>query len=97
MSKRGNNDKRAEILVNGLVQGVGFRYFVLREAQNLELKGFVKNLFTGEVLTVVEGEKSLIEDLFNRIKIGPSHASVKNVHITWDRSKSEFTNFEVRH
>ena len=46
---------RAEIIVNGLVQGVGFRYFVYREARDLELKGFVKNLYTGEVFTAAEG------------------------------------------
>lgn len=89
-------DKRAEILVNGLVQGVGFRYFVYREASNLGLNGYVKNLYTGEVLTVVEGNKILIEDLFKKIRIGPSHASVKNAHIEWDGSKNEFTHFEIR-
>ncbi len=93
----GNDYKRAEILVNGLVQGVGFRYFVLREAQELGLKGFVKNLYSGEVLTVVEGEKSLIEDLFKKIKVGPSYASVKNASINWDGSKDEFTHFEIKH
>ena len=97
MPMTSNNEKRAEILVNGLVQGVGFRYFVLHEAQKLKLKGFVKNLYTGEVLTVVEGDKSLIEDLFMKIKVGPSHASVKNAHIEWDGTKNEFTHFEVRH
>jgi acylphosphatase len=45
---------RAEIIVNGLVQGVGYRYFVLREAKRLELKGFTQNLYTGEVMTVVQ-------------------------------------------
>jgi len=92
-----SNEKRAEILVNGLVQGVGFRYFVMREAQNLGLKGFVKNLYTGEVLTMVEGDKVLIEDLFKKIKIGPSHASVRNANINWDGTKNEFTHFEIRH
>lgn len=89
-------DKRAEILVNGFVQGVGFRYFVFREAEKLGLKGFVKNLYSGEVLTVVEGEKYLIEELYNKIRIGPSHASVKGSHIEWNNSKNEFTRFEIR-
>ena len=92
-----SDEKRAEILVNGLVQGVGFRYFVMREAQNLGLKGFVKNLYTGEVLTVVEGDKVLIEDLFKKIKVGPSHASVRNANINWNGTKNEFTHFEIRH
>ncbi len=91
------NLKRAEIIVDGVVQGVGFRYFVIRKAQKLKLKGFVQNLFSGEVLTVVEGEKFLIEELFNEIKIGPSNASVSKCEIKWMEYKNEYTNFEVRY
>ena len=61
------NSVRAEITVNGLVQGVGFRYYILRQAQNLELKGCVKNLFTGEVYTLAEGERGMIEELIKLI------------------------------
>jgi acylphosphatase len=88
--------KRAEIFVNGLVQGVGFRYFILRRAEELGLKGFTKNLSNGEVYTVAEGHISSIEELFDKIKIGPSHAHVKNAAIKWDEYKNEFTQFEVR-
>ncbi|NNG26140.1 MAG: acylphosphatase, partial [Ignavibacteriaceae bacterium] len=63
---------RAEILVNGLVQGVGYRYFVLREARRLDLNGFSENLFSGEVLTIVEGEKAMIEDLICKLRVGPT-------------------------
>ena len=88
---------RAEILVNGLVQGVGFRYFVSNTARQLNLNGFVKNLYTGEVLTVVEGSKVMVEDLFKQIKIGPRSAHVKNANIKWQKNKNEFTDFEVRY
>ncbi len=87
---------RAEIIVNGLVQGVGFRYFVYREAKDLDLKGFVKNLYTGEVLTVAEGERALIEELINKLKVGPMHASVKNYSVDWQEAKNEFNTFETR-
>lgn len=87
---------RAEIIVNGLVQGVGYRYFVYREAQKLGLKGYVKNLYTGEVLTVAEGEKSLVEELINKLKVGPMHASVKNCKVSWDEPINEFNSFEIR-
>lgn len=87
---------RAEIVVNGLVQGVGFRYFVMREAKKLGLNGYVKNLYTGEVLTVVEGEKAIVEELINKLKVGPIHASVKNFKVDWQETKNEFTEFEVR-
>ena len=90
------NSVRAEITVNGLVQGVGFRYYILRQAQSLGLKGFVKNLFTGEVHTLAEGERGIIEEIFKLIKTGPSHAQVKNCRVEWSDSTDEFTTFEIR-
>ncbi len=93
----GQNELRAEILANGLVQGVGFRYFVVINAEKLNLKGYVKNLYTGEVLTVIEGTRHMIEALFDQIKIGPRSGQVRNATITWEASKNEFTTFEVRY
>jgi acylphosphatase len=90
------NLKRAEIVAAGLVQGVGFRYFVLRKAQNLGLKGYVENLYSGQVLTVVEGDGSFIEELFKEIRTGPSHASVSKCTIQWHTYFGEFKRFEVR-
>ena len=87
---------QAKIIVNGLVQGVGFRYFVYREAKDLGLKGYVINLYTGEVLTVAEGEKALVEELINKLKIGPMHASVKNCFVEWEETANEFDAFEIR-
>ena len=87
---------RAEIVVNGLVQGVGYRYFVVREAKKLGLKGCTKNLYTGEVLTVVEGEKASVDELVMKLKVGPMHASVKSCKVDWQEPKNEFTDFEVR-
>ena len=74
-------DIRAEIIVNGLVQGVGYRYFVVREAKKFGLKGYTKNLYTGEVLTVVEGERAIVEELIKKLKVGPMHASVKSCKV----------------
>lgn len=89
--------ERAEIIANGLVQGVGFRYYVLRVGMSLGLKGYTQNLYSGEVLTVVEGEKYLIEELFTKIKIGPPYANVKNVSIKWSEPENEFITFEIKH
>ena len=86
----------AEIIVNGLVQGVGFRYFVLREAKKLNLNGYVKNLYTGEVLTVVEGEKAMVEEIIKKLRVGPIHAAVKDCKVDWGEPKNEFTEFEVK-
>jgi acylphosphatase len=88
---------RAEIIATGVVQGVGFRYFVVRNALALGLTGYTKNLFTGEVLTVAEGERFAIEALIEKIKIGPSRAYVKNVQVAWLEYKGEFKTFEVKY
>lgn len=89
---------RAEIIAEGMVQGVGFRYFVLRNAQNLGLKGYTKNLYTGDqVLTVAEGSKAAIEELFKILRVGPMHASVNRCTIAWEEYTGEFTSFEIRH
>jgi len=63
----------------------------------LGLKGFTKNLFTGEVVTVVEGSRAMIEELSNKIKLGPTNASVRKHKVIWDEYKDEFKDFEIRH
>jgi acylphosphatase len=88
---------RAEILIGGLVQGVGFRYFIYKNAVNLGLKGFTENLFNGEVLTVVEGNKNDIEELYKKIIVGPTHSTVNKHKINWQSSKNEYNSFEIRH
>ncbi len=91
-----SNFIKAEITVSGLVQGVGFRYFVYNKAQNFGLNGYTKNLFTGEVLTVVEGERYLVEELIDYIKIGPSRSHVKSYSANWFEYKNEYNVFEIK-
>ncbi|GAB1350054.1 hypothetical protein MASR1M107_22690 [Ignavibacteriales bacterium] len=52
---------RATMIVKGFVQGVGYRYFILREANEAGTCGYVKNLWSGDVEIVVEGEEWQIE------------------------------------
>lgn len=85
----------ARIIVKGLVQGVGFRYFVLRKALPLGLKGLVQNRFTGEVEIEVEGERSLIEELIKELRIGPRSAHVKDVAIEWGTFQNKFDEFTI--
>ncbi len=90
-------ETRAEIIVNGLVQGVGFRYYVIRKAAMLGLTGYTQNLYTGEVLTIAEGPKEKLIELFELLKIGPASAHVKNANIIWKEPTGEFKTFEVRY
>ena len=67
-----------EINITGRVQGVGFRYFVFKRANELGLSGWVKNTRDG-VKVMVQGDQPGIETLTDYLRIGPSMARVKNV------------------
>ncbi|HCA81566.1 MAG TPA: acylphosphatase [Bacteroidetes bacterium] len=86
----------AHIVVQGLVQGVGFRYFVFRIAIRLGLGGWVRNLYDGNVEVLAEGERSLVEELIKDLKIGPRSAQVKDLTIEWKNYTGTFSSFEIR-
>lgn len=87
---------RASILVKGLVQGVGYRWFVNRHATALGLKGFVENRFDGTVSVEVEGERSLIEELIVQLKVGPRSAQVNDLQLVWGEPTHDFKGFMIR-
>lgn len=66
-------------LVYGRVQGVGFRWFVLREAERRRLRGFVRNLRDGSVEVIAAGPPETLEDLARALEQGPAHAQVERV------------------
>ncbi|MBM4176095.1 MAG: acylphosphatase [Ignavibacteria bacterium] len=86
---------RAVIIVSGLVQGVGYRYFIYRHAVQLGLVGYTKNLIDGSVEIVVEGEKGSINALIQEAKVGPRSAHVKDLKISWEDSTNEFHEFKI--
>ena len=65
--------------VRGRVQGVGFRYFVLREAQARGLAGWVRNLPDGAVEVLAAGEPALVDAFEGRLWHGPPHARVTEI------------------
>jgi len=86
----------AHIIVEGLVQGVGFRYYVHRHATNLGLSGFASNLFDGSVEIEVEGNRSAIEEFIKMVKVGPRSAQVTNLSIEWKDVQKRYSHFEIR-
>jgi len=90
---------RVNIIVDGLVQGVGFRWFARSAAQRRSITGYVRNRPNGTVEIVAEGDNGLLQDLIKEIRIGPSAARVTGLSIEWDEPEdevSQFTQFEVR-
>ena len=66
-------------LVRGRVQGVGFRYFVQREAVRLGLTGWVRNLDDGSVETHAQGSAAALDDFAGALHSGPRFSDVRSV------------------
>jgi len=66
-------------LVHGRVQGVGYRYFVWRQAEALGVTGFARNRADGSVEVVAEGSEQALADLEARLREGPSFSEVSQV------------------
>ena len=88
-------DGRAHIIVSGMVQGVGYRFFVTKIARRMELTGWVKNLPSGEVEIEVEGPKGLVETLITEIQTGNSWAVVRNIEVAWGKYQGKYTGFDI--
>jgi acylphosphatase len=87
---------RAHVVASGLVQGVGFRYFVFHRASRFGLVGYVRNVFSGEVEIELEGDRSLIEEFIKEVKVGPRAAQVKDLTVEWLTCEKSFSRFEIR-
>jgi acylphosphatase len=85
---------RARIRVTGIVQGVGYRYFVRNAATSLGLGGYVRNLPDGSVEVVAEGERSLVSTFIGELRVGPRYASVAGVDIAWEEPRKDFKGFD---
>lgn len=89
-------DARLDATVIGRVQGVGFRYFVLREAMELELQGWVANTPEGAVRCVAEGPRGRLELLLDRLREGPPASIVERVTEAWMPATGTLGPFGVR-
>jgi len=87
---------RVHMVARGLVQGVGFRWFVARRANALGLTGYVRNLIDGAVEIEAEGDRSLVEALMGDVRVGPRSAHVQDLMIDWKEPSHEPGQFIIR-
>ncbi len=87
--------RRAEILVKGIVQGVFYRYSTKGKADELRLKGTVRNLRDGRVEIISEGPEEAVTMLVEWSRHGPPGAVVEHVDITWKEHTGEFKDFRI--
>jgi acylphosphatase len=81
--------------VKGRVQGVGYRYYVLREAEERRVTGYVRNLADGSVEVVAEGTDQGLQDLEDRLREGPAFSHVDSVEREAIASRGDI-GFQIR-
>jgi acylphosphatase len=87
---------RAHVYVLGRVQGVGFRYWTADEARRRHLTGWVRNLDSGAVEAVFEGQPADVEDMLRWCEDGPPGAFVRDVRISRDEPLEDLPRFDIR-
>lgn len=87
---------RVHLIISGDVIGVGFRSWARRQAQDLNLVGWVTNRADDTVELVADGPKEKLESLIRLCRVGPDVAEVSDIKIDWEEPKGEFLSFEVK-
>ena len=88
--------KQVYIIITGRVQGVGFRYFALDKAEELQITGWVRNTYDGKVEMEACGEAKNLETFIDWMKMGPARAIIHTFTVNDISPQRNFTNFTVR-
>ena len=84
-----------KFFIRGLVQGVGFRYFVQRSAARHQVRGYVRNLADGRVEAFAQGSDHAVEAFKHDLTAGPTYSSVEEVEeIVFEPNRS-FSSFRI--
>ena len=83
-------------VVRGRVQGVGFRWFVEREAHILQIAGWVRNNHDGSVEVLAMGTREQLAGLHSRLREGPRAARIDDVEVSEAEPVAGLSSFQVR-
>lgn len=86
---------RAKVIVEGRVQGVFFRDSTRRKARELQVEGFVRNLYDGRVEAVLEGDENMVNEVIDFMKEGPEYAHVSKAEVSYHDYRGEFGDFYI--
>jgi acylphosphatase len=92
----GREDVRLSARVFGVVQGVGFRYWTMGKADELALKGEVKNLSDGSVAIVAEGPQQQVQKLLDWLRSDNAPGRVERVEESLTAAEGSFRDFRAR-
>jgi len=95
-TKEQNAVSARRFLVRGRVQGVGFRWFVEREAAILQIAGWVRNNYDGSVEVLAQGTREQLAGLHGRLREGPRASRVDEVEVSDAEPIRGLTSFQIR-
>ncbi len=85
-----------QVIVTGRVQGVGFRYFVLQEANKLKVVGWVRNCSDGTVEALGCGTSAQLDAWADALRQGPPTSRVDRIQINPLPQNESYSQFEIR-
>jgi len=88
---------RALVIIHGFVHGVAFRASTRNMAEQLSVKGWVRNIPDGTVEALFEGEKKKVEEIIAWCHRGPLGSRVTKVEIAWEPYQGEYHHFDIRY
>ena len=95
MSSPPENTFTVNMKITGKVQGVGFRYFVLQQAQELGINGWVSNKPNGDVEALAQSKKEDLDQFIATVKQGPTFSRVNDVNLEWVNEAEQYFGFEI--
>ena len=87
---------KIHVMISGKVQGVLFRISTQDKANELNLTGWVKNIFNNAVEIIAEGEREELSKFSGWLHLGPPNAAIDKISIEWnDQPERQFSSFEI--
>ena len=90
-------EKKARLVVRGQVQGVGYRFFASKKAQELGVRGWIKNNPDGTVEAAVESSGENIEQFIHVLRSEHPWAKVNSIEIEWQPFDAQFQDFKINY
>jgi len=91
----GSDNQRLHVFIRGIVQGVGFRFFVYQHGTLLKLRGWVRNCINGDVEVLAEGPRKELDHLLDKLEEGPEMAQVIEASADWQTYVGDLPVFTV--
>lgn len=89
--------KTVHVIVEGRVQGVFFRDYTRRQANQLKLKGWARNLSDGSVEIMLSGKQQKVDSMIEWFRIGSPLSTVSSLHVEEVLPTEKLFSFEIRY